>query len=212
MDELIYFAKCVVAVFAIVNPVGILPLVLPFVVEMPADQRRRTIRKGAWTSFFVLIGAAVTGQLIFDLFDITLGALRIAGGIFLFILAIPMLYGEHSKAKMSSDEREQGTQKEDPAITPIGIPLISGPGAISTVMSLMEESKTIPEKGLVLGAIFVTIIASYWILRYGFSVAKLFGENGLRVMTRIMGLILAVIAVQFVINGVGDVLPQILAR
>jgi MarC family membrane protein len=212
MIELLYFTKCAIALFAIVNPLGILPIILSLIGDQPIDEQKRSINRAMWTVFFTLMATAITGQLIFSLFDVTLGALRIAGGIFLFILAIPMLYGEQSKAKINPKERAHAIDKEDPAITPIGIPLIAGPGAISTVMSLMEQSKTLPEKGIVLAAIIVVIATAYAILRFGTPVAKLFGRAGLRVMTRIMGLILAVIAVQFVINGIGDALPQILGR
>lgn len=210
--ELLYFSKCAVAIFAIVNPLGILPIILSLIADQSAQEQRRTIWRASWTGFFTLMITAIIGQLIFQMFGITLGALRIAGGIFLFILALPMLYGRHSKGKLHPEEQQHAAEKEDPAITPIGIPLLAGPGAISTVMSLMEQSRTLPEKGIVLVAIVVVIAASFVILRFGMPIAKLFGKTGLRVMTRIMGLILSVIAVQFVINGVGDVLPQILSQ
>lgn len=212
MEELIYFAKCAIAVFAIVNPVGILPLVLSLTADSPKAMQKSIIRRGTVTAFFVLLITAVAGEFIFSVFGITLGALRIAGGIFLFIIAVPMLYGEQSKTKFSRKEQEHAEQKEDPAITPVGIPLIAGPGAISTVMSLMEQSKTFTNKGIVILAIISALVISYPILKYGFSILNLLGENGIRVITRIMGLILAVIAVQFVINGLHDAVPQIMGK
>ena len=212
MDYALLLLRAFIAIFVIVNPFGILPIVLPLISDYTPEERKRVLRKGVITAFFVLLITALAGELIFALFQITLGALRIAGGIFLFILSLSMLYGRQPKAKINQAEREEFEEEEDVSITPLGIPIITGPGSIATMMGLMEQTHSLTQKAIVIGAIPLIVISTYIILRSGDRVATYMGKAGLRVLTRIMGLIVAVVAIQFVINGIRDVLPQILAK
>jgi len=209
----LFLIQCIIAIFVILNPFGNIPLVLSFTSGSDRSRRNHVILRSSITALIILFIFALIGQFLFNLFHITIGAFRIAGGILLFTISLSMLYGERSKAKITSDEVAEATTKEDVAVTPLGIPLMAGPGAIATVISLMDQAHHWwPDKILVLFSIPLAVIVGYYVLRLGSPIMTLVGESGLRVTTRIMGLILAVIAVQFVINGVHDALPQILHR
>lgn len=148
---------------------------------------------------------------IFVIMD-PLGAFRIAGGILLFSIAMNMLYAQRSGARITSAEEQRESGKEDVSIIPLAIPLLSGPGAITTVVVLKKQSRGIFEDLTIVLSIVIVCLISYFIFKRAEAVINRLGETGLRVFARLMGLILAVIAVQFVINGIRDVLPQILGK
>jgi multiple antibiotic resistance protein len=156
--------------------------------------------RAAWTCFIVLSLFALSGSFIFRLFGITLAAFEIAGGLILLLIGLEMLQARRSTQEGTS-ETEEGAQKEDIGITPLGIPLLAGPGAISTVMVLMGASATWQHAIPIFVAIAVTAFASYHILASADRVRRRMGDTGIRIMMRIMGLMLTAIAVQFVING-----------
>ncbi len=139
------------------------------------------------------------------MFSITLPAFKIAGGLLLFIVAMDMLQARRSQTQESAEEREAASAKEEVGISPIGIPMLAGPGAISTVMVLMGQSTHWWQAVPVFAAISVTAAASYYILAGANRVRSLLGEIGIRVLGRLMGLVLVAIAVQFVLNGLADV-------
>ena len=205
-----FLLKCVIAIFVILNPFGNVPILLSLTQGLSAESRRSVVARSSITALGILLAFALAGQFIFDLFHITIGAFRIAGGILLFVISLSMLYGEHSGTKITPKEQAAAAQKADVAVSPMGTPMMAGPGTIVTVMSLMDQAKHWSDKSLVLLAIPIAIGVGYLILRLGPPLMLRLGEGGLRVMTRMMGLVLAVIAVQFVLNGVHDALPQIL--
>ncbi len=210
------FLQAFIAIFVIVNPIGILPVVLSLISDMKSEEKVAAIRKSSFTAFMVLVVTGLAGGAIFAIFQITLGALRIAGGIFLFILSISMLYGRPTKAKVNDIEREEIDAEEDyyddVVITPLGIPVIVGPGAIAVTMGLMEQAHSILDKGAVFLAMVLAMLVTYLLLRGGAGISRFMGKAGMRTMTRIMGLVVSVIAIQFIINGISDALPQILGK
>lgn len=153
------------------------------------------------TVLLTLLTFALIGEWIFSFFGSSVDAFSIAGGILLFRMALDMLSGQISKVKISEEEAEEITL-EDIAIIPLAIPLISGPGAITTVMLYMAKSTTVVEKLMVLLAILLVSITTHLILLSADKVEKKLGKVGIKVLTRMMGLILASIAVQMVINGI----------
>lgn len=210
MDLLAGFTHSVIALFVILSPFSNIPIFLSFTSSMEAKERFGVLRRASVTAFVILLTFALAGQVLFDFFNITMGAFRVAGGILLFMISISMLYGEQSRVKLTLTEKEEAKSQDDVAITPLGIPMMAGPGAIATVISLMGDAPLWSDKGLVIASIPLAVGASWLVIRLGVPLMKLVGVNGLRVMTRLMGLILAVIAVQFVINGLRDALPQVL--
>jgi multiple antibiotic resistance protein len=188
------------SIFFLVDPFAAIPPFLAMTSRADAVTRRRMASRAAWTCFIVLSLFAISGSFIFKLFGITLAAFEIAGGLILLLIGLEMLQARRSTQEGTS-ETEEGAQKEDIGITPLGIPLLAGPGAISTVMVLMGASSTWQHFIPVFVAIAVTAFASYLILASADRVRKRMGDTGIRIMMRIMGLMLTAIAVQFVING-----------
>ena len=161
-------------------------------------------RRGALTCLIVLMTFALAGKLIFRMFGITLPAFEIAGGIILLLIGIDMIEARRSPTQESSDETAEAASKDDAGIVPLGIPMLAGPGAISSVMILVGQALKPWELGVVLGAIVLTAFLSYVILSGANRVRGIMGETGIRILVRIMGLLLVALAVQFFINGLTD--------
>jgi multiple antibiotic resistance protein len=195
-------------VFFTVDPLASIPAFLSMGAHGSPDRNRAIAKRAAWTCFLVLVVFASTGSLIFKLFGITLPAFKIAGGVLLFQIALEMLQSQRSKTQEVAAEREEGEKKEDFGITPLGVPMLAGPGAISVVMVLMGQSRAWWQAAPVFVSILITSIASYYILAAGSRLLGRLGETGVRVLMRLMGLVLAAMAVQFVLNGIADAWPE----
>ena len=192
------------SIFFLVDPFAAIPPFIAMTDHADSASRRRMAGRAAWTCFVVLSLFALSGTFIFKLFGITLAAFEIAGGLILLLIGLEMLQARRSTQEAVS-ETEEGAQKEDIGITPLGVPLLAGPGAISTVMVLMGASPTWQHAIPIFVAIAVTAFASYHILASADRVRRRMGDTGIRIMMRIMGLMLTAIAVQFVINGLARI-------
>jgi multiple antibiotic resistance protein len=146
---------------------------------------------------------AATGNFIFQMFGITLPAFRTAGGLILWLVAMDMLHGQR-RTQEGREEVVEGRTKEDVAVTPLAVPMLAGPGAISTVIVLSGQARGLSETLIVYAAIAATGVITYVVLWLGQPLLGRLGKTGIRVMTRIMGLILAAIAVQFVLSGIKE--------
>jgi multiple antibiotic resistance protein len=191
------------SIFFIVDPIAAIPTYLVITQQETATERRRTARRAciAMTALLVVFGA--TGTMLFRAFGITLAAFRTAGGLILWFVAMDMLHGER-RTQEGRDEVYEGQIKEDVAITPLAIPMLAGPGAISTAIVLAGQAHGVAQTALVYCSIVVTGVLSYVSLRLGEPLLERLGKTGIRVVTRIMGLILAAVAVQFVFSGVRE--------
>lgn len=198
------------SVFFVVDPFATIPAFLVMTAADSESKRSRMARQAAWTCLFILSVFAVAGSVIFRLFGISPPAFKIAGGLLLFLVALDMLQAKRSGTQEVSEERAEGLEKEEVGVTPIGIPMLAGPGAISTVMVLMGQARNWWSVLPVFAAIAVTALASFFIPAIANRVRGLLGEIGIRILMRLMGLVLVAIAVQFVVNGFGDlgVIPQ----
>jgi multiple antibiotic resistance protein len=192
------------SVFFLVDPLMVIPLFLAVTDGAPEAERRQTARRAAWTCAIVLCSFAAAGSLIFKAFGITLPAFKIAGGIILLQIGLDMLQARQSATKSTPEETQEGAEKADASIIPLGMPMLAGPGAISTVMVLVGESHAVWQHAIVYTTIVVTSIASYMILRGANQVRRYLGETGIRILSRLMGLLLVALAVQFVANGLTD--------
>jgi len=194
----------VTSVFFLVDPFAVIPLFLAITADSPESERRQMARRAAWTCAIVLTTFAVAGSLIFKMFGITLPAFKIAGGIILLQIGLDMLQARQSGTKVSPEEAQEGATKEDASIIPLGMPMLAGPGAISTVMVLVGESHAIWQHGVIYATIIFTSLVSYLVLVGASRVQGFLGETGIRIMMRLMGLLLVALAVQFVANGLTD--------
>lgn len=204
MDNVAQFALvALTSLLFIVDPIAVVPAYLVITRDETAGEQRRTAKRACIAMTILLIFFAATGNLLFRAFAITLPAFRTAGGLILWYVAMDMLRGER-RTQEGQEEVLEGQTKEDVAITPLAIPMLAGPGAISTVIVLSSEARGLLELGVVYGSVMVTGLVSYLVLRIGESVLRRLGKTGIRVLTRIMGLILAAVAVQFVLSGIKE--------
>jgi multiple antibiotic resistance protein len=193
------------SVLFIVDPIAVVPTYLVITQGQDAAQRRKTASRACIAATIILVTFALAGKAIFGVFGITMPAFRIAGGLILWLVAMDMLHGTRSTQEGTA-EIVEGQAKEDVAVTPLAMPMLAGPGAISTVMVLSGQARTTPQTIAVYASIFLTLLIAWLTLRTGERLVVKMGQTGIRVMTRIMGLLLAAIAVQFVITGVREAL------
>jgi multiple antibiotic resistance protein len=194
------------SIFFLVDPFAAIPSFLAITESADPARRKRMARKGAVTCFIVLSSFAVGGQLIFRLFGITLPAFEIAGGLILLLIGLDMLEAKRSPTQEAMGDTEEASHKEDAGIVPLGIPMLAGPGAISSVMVLVGQVPSLWhwEMGAILGSIGLTALISYWVLAGAGRVRRVMGETGIRILVRIMGLLLVALAMQFFVNGLTD--------
>ncbi|WP_437302875.1 MarC family protein [Sorangium sp. So ce388] len=191
------------AVFFVVDPIGIVPLFLTMTAGDPPEKVRRTARRACAVASGLMLFFALFGGVIFKIFGVSLGAFRVAGGILLLITSLDMLRARASATRMTPPEEEEGIAKEDVALVPLAMPLLAGPGAIATVMVLMSRGgDDLVAMALVLASVAITFVASYFVLRGAGLLQRALKASGVAVLERVMGLILAAIAVQFIADGV----------
>ncbi|MBI3018300.1 MAG: NAAT family transporter [Deltaproteobacteria bacterium] len=206
------FIRAFAGVFVILDPFGASSHFLALTSQHPSSTKKAIAKKACIVAFGVLIFFSLAGGALFQYFGLTLAALKIAGGILLFTIALGMLYGKRTGAKTTPEEEKEHSELEDITVIPMAIPILSGPGAITTVMVLAGEAQTPMKLIMVLLAILVSVIICYLVLANSVVILNLLKMTGIKILTRIMGLIMSVIAVQFVINGVADVLPLLVKK
>jgi len=209
--DIAVYAAVIVTLFAIVDPIGTLPFFVALTEGFDAADRKVVLNRSVLVLGGVLTVFALVGRFLFEAFGFTLGAFEIAGGILLFMVAYDMLQGEVARVRLSTQDREEAIARRDElSVVPLGIPLLAGPGAISTVM-IYEGSAGTDLLGILATfvAIGVTTVATFFVLRYGQRIFRSFGRVGIMAMTRVLGLLLAAVGVQFVVNGIAGVLPHL---
>jgi len=190
------------SIFFIVDPFAVIPSFLAMTVRDSPAQRRVLARRGAWTCAITLTLFALGGSMIFTIFGITIGAFKIAGGVLMGLNALDMVQARRSQQRETAVETAEGIQKEDIGILPLGVPMLAGPGAISTVMVLALGAKTLAATVAVYVSIVVTSVLTYVVLSAASLVERRLGQTGMRILTRLMGLVLSAIAVQFILDGI----------
>jgi multiple antibiotic resistance protein len=196
--------------FAIMNPIANTPVFLGLTSEDNPADRRKIAAKALMLSFVIIVVFSAGGKLIFDLFGITLAAFRIMGGILVALVGYQMLHGgKHSSVQRPSEEDKQKSLDAElgVAITPLAMPILAGPGTIATAMNFASAGG-VSELIVTVGAFFILCVISYVFFVSGERIVKYIGDNGIKVVTRMMGLILAVIGVQMLIQGVGGAVAE----
>ncbi len=198
---ILYFVYALTTIFIIVNPVEATLVYVSLTSNCSPDEKMRIYRRATFVGLAIAVLFALAGNAVLSIFGITVDSLRVAGGILLFLVAIDMLRGVRQQKKVTEAELMDANQREDVSVFPLAIPLLTGPGAITTVVVLMGAAETVVEKGLVLLAISLTFLATFFILKFSEYIDHALGITGIMVMTRIMGLILGAVAVSFVATG-----------
>ena len=205
MEAITFFIYAFASIFVIVNPVAGLITFISLTSEMTADERNATVKRSVTVACLLAIVFAVSGELILRFFGITVDCLRVAGGILLFTVALDMMHARVSRESVTAEEIRDATRREDVSIFPIAIPLLAGPGAITTVILVMRAGAAPELKMLVILAILLTFAISYITFRFANRINKIMGVTGSLVITRVMGLFLGAIAVNFVSIGAWNI-------
>lgn len=201
--------KPLIALLAIVNPIGVVPFFIHFTQGFTPEQRRRTIRVASFTAFVVVAVSALAGLKIIEFFGISIASFQVGGGMLLLLSAIQMLQAH--PAETSKDDVNEGASKADAgasiAVVPLTIPLLTGPATISTMVIYAQKTRHWWELGVLVGYGIVIGAAAFLALSASGRIAKLLGQTGINIMTRLMGLILAALAVEIMADGLGKLFP-----
>lgn len=190
------------SLFVIVDPIATVPAFLAMTPNDSPEQRIQTARLASWVMAGVLTMFALTGEWIFKLLGITLPAFQIAGSIVLLLISLDMLRAQRSRVQETSEETAAGTAKEDIAITPLAVPMLAGPGAISTAILLKNRAENLAQIGALCVCIAAVAVITYIIFRLSARSTRWLSPIAMKLTTRIMGLLLASVAVQFMLNAI----------
>ena len=208
MSLLEYSLLAASSLFVIVDPFAVIPAFIAMTPNDSPAERARMAKIACLVVAGVLLGFGFAGKWIFQFLGITMPAFQIAASIVLLLVALDMLRAQRSRVQETREETAAGTEKTDIAVTPLAIPMLSGPGAISTVILLQSEAKTVWYSLALCGCILLVALATYGVLRMAAQGAKVLNPIALRIGTRVMGLLLAAIAVQFMLNAVKTLVPR----
>ena len=208
--ELQYLIFCLSTLFAVINPLGITPIFVAMTEKYDSETRSKIARKGIITGSVILIVFTLLGSIIFQFYGITVEAFQIMGGVIFFRSGMRMLDAKVGRSRTTESEREEFKDTDEIAISPIGVPLITGPGAITGVVILSGKAPTNFSVLVLLFSVIISMFIFYFILRAGNYIGQKIGIAGMRVIERMMGLILMVIAVQFIINGIETIANRII--
>lgn len=196
------------SIIIIVNPLGATLTFVSLTASLEQGIRLRIASESCRYALIILLAFAIAGGLILQLFGITIEAFRIGGGILLFVIGMEMVYARTSRTKLTATEKYESMDADDISVTPIAIPMIAGPGAITTTIVLMNEAGgSIPRIAVIIASIMIAILLTYlMMIRSDFIVSRI-GQKEFRAVNRLMGMLLIAIAVQFVIAGLTAAFP-----
>jgi multiple antibiotic resistance protein len=198
-DPISFGLLCFTSFFTLINPLGTMPIFMTMTADLDVQHRNATAKKASFVGFVTIIIFALSGQLLFNFFGISVNSFRVVGGVIFFIMGMDMLQARLGQVKIKDSEVK--SYVSDISITPLAIPMICGPGAITNAIVLMEDASTFELKAILFGAIFLVMLLTYLILYSSSQIIKLLGQTGNNVMMRLMGLIVMVIAVEFFFSG-----------
>ena len=207
MLTLTEYVKMFTAIVVIVDPIAAVPLFVTLVSNHSQQERRRIARLTAFSVTIVLVAACVSGESLLRLFGVSMAAFRVGGGILVMLIAISMFNAQLSWSKATPEETKEAEQKPDIAVVPLAIPLLSGPGAISTVIIFANQSSSWAHKGLLVASCVMVAITVWVTLRMAIPIGSWLGKTGINIVTRLMGLLLAAIAVEIITAGLSKLLP-----
>ncbi|HEX4013209.1 MAG TPA: MarC family protein [Candidatus Cybelea sp.] len=200
-----FIATAFATAFTIIDPIGMIPMTIASTARLAPERRNQIVDQAVLVGAGVILFMGVVGRLILNSLGITLPAFTIAGGILLFLIAIDMLFARPTGAKRTEAEEREAAQTENPAVFPLAVPMIAGPGTIATVLLLVNLSRGDRLELLVVALAYAVALAVTWLCMRGSSLLlKVIGTTGIHVISRLLGIILAALAVQFVLNGLSQ--------
>ena len=201
------YIKIFTALLAIVNPLGAVPVFVSLTGSLTEGERRRIVRTTSIAFAVVLITATLIGESLLNFFGISIPSFKVGGGILLMLMAVAMMQARHTLTRQTPEEAEEAGEKESIAVVPIAIPLLAGPGAISTVIIYAHASYRPVHVALIIFIVLMVALVTWVALHAANPVSKILGKTGINIATRLMGLLLASIAVEFIAGGLAQLLP-----
>ena len=205
MDSL----KVFVALIALINPLGVLPMFISLTQDFSAVQKQRAIRTAAFTVVAVVAISALLGENIIRFFGISTASLQVSGGLLILLMALNMLNAQPGGTKTTVEERDEAEHKDAIGVVPLGIPLLTGPGAMSTVIVMAHNAKKPMDYAAIIGSGVVIAILVWLTLQMAQPIARTLGRTGINIATRIMGLLVAAVAVVFIVDGLTAMIPAL---
>jgi len=201
---LAFLGLCLPSLLSIVDPLAVVPMFVTLVAKEQRAEQRRTAMRAVFTMTVMLLLFASAGNAIFHFFGITVPAFKIAGGVLLFSMSLEMMRAHSSAVRSKPEEEREAHEKQDVGIVPLGIPLLSGPGAIATSMVWAARAKGPAQHAALYASIVIVGVITLVTLIFSTKLLERLGKTGINIATRIMGLILAATAAQFLIDGVRE--------
>ena len=195
--------------FTLINPLGVMPIFMTMTSDLDNEHRTKTAKKASIVSFIIIVMFAFSGQLLINFFGISVNSFKIVGGVIFFLMGMDMLQARLGKVKIKDSEVK--TYVNDISITPLAIPMICGPGAITNAIVMMDTAYTLQMQLTLILAIFLVMVLTYIILYSSSKIIKILGETGNNVLMRLMGLIVMVIAVEFFFSGLKPIMQDIIS-
>ncbi|HEY2474862.1 MAG TPA: MarC family protein [Candidatus Cybelea sp.] len=200
-----FVATAFATAFTIIDPIGMIPMTIASTARMTPQRRNQIVDQAVLVGAGVILFMGVVGRWLLNSLGITLPAFTIAGGILLFLIAIDMLFARPTGAKQTQAEEREAAQTENPAVFPLAVPMIAGPGTIATVLLLVNLSRGNRLDLLIVAVAYAVALAVTWLcMRASSLLLKVIGTTGIHVVSRLLGIILAALAVQFVLNGISQ--------
>jgi len=201
------YLKYFAGLIAIVNPIGAVPLFIDMTSQQTPAQRKHTGLVASIATCVVLLVVLLTGEEILRFFGITIGSFRVGGGILLLLIAISMLHARTSPVKHTEEEAVDSSERDSVAVVPLAVPILAGPGAISTVILYAQHSSFLGHYVLLAGEILLVSFAVWVCFSAAPYLARILGKTGINIITRLMGLVMAAIGVEFIAFGLKQLFP-----
>lgn len=207
MEPMTEYIKFFVGLFSIVNAIGTVPVFINLTDSFSEAQQLRTARIASLTCCVVLILTLVTGEMLLKFFGISIGSFRVGGGILLLLMAISMMHARLSNVKQTPEEAMDKANSDSVAVVPLGLPLLAGPGAISAVILYANRHPSATHYAILGGEIILICLIIWAIFRASHFLSRVLGRTGINIVTRIMGLIMAAIGIEFIASGIKQLFP-----
>ncbi len=201
------YLKFFVALLAIVNPVGAIPIFINLTANQDEGCRNKNGFMASISMGVILIVVLFSGEAILHFFGISVGSFRVGGGILILLMAISMLHAKMSRVKQTEEEKLDSAERDSVTVVPLGTPLLAGPGAISTVILYAQRYTSVAHYFYLLGVIVLLVCLTFLSFRLAPAITRLLGKTGINVVTRLMGLIMAAVGVEFIANGLKQLFP-----
>jgi multiple antibiotic resistance protein len=206
------YARFTTAVLVILNPLGAIPIFLGLTSGQSRRRRHQTAAAAAVTVGCVLAASLLAGEWVLRSFGINVPCFQVGGGILILLMAISMLHAKSSRIQQTPGERRAAEEQESVGVVPLGTPLLAGPGSISTAIIYANKARTWLDMGFLLSICALAALCVWIVLRLAPSIGALLGRTGINIMTRLMGLVLAALAIKFITDGLVQLLPGLTAK